>query len=61
MMFGSHLKSLVGFAVLFICLLTVGFSQNTPSQVVDTKAEESDKAKNLVVNVELVKIATSDL
>jgi VWFA-related protein len=56
MMVSSHLKSLAGFAVLLVCLPILIFSQNAPSQAVDTKSEENEKAKNLVVNVELVNV-----
>ncbi|MGH9429375.1 MAG: VWA domain-containing protein [Terriglobia bacterium] len=53
MMFGSHFKSI---AVSLVCLPLLVFSQNTPTQVLDTKTEESDKAKSLVVNVDLVNV-----
>ncbi|MSO22681.1 MAG: VWA domain-containing protein [Acidobacteria bacterium] len=56
MRFGSHLKTSTGFATFSICLLFLIFSENAPSQVVDTKTEESDKAKNLIINVDLVNV-----
>jgi len=56
MMFGSRLKLITGFAVLLMSLPFFVFSQNTPSQVLDTKIDDGEKAKNLVVNVELVNV-----
>lgn len=56
MMFGSRLKLITGFAVLLMSLPFLVFSQNTPSQVLDTKIDDGEKAKNLVVNVELVNV-----
>ncbi|MCI0422600.1 MAG: VWA domain-containing protein [Acidobacteria bacterium] len=58
-MFGSHLKIFAGFVILFFCLALLVFPQNPTSQVLDTKADEPDKAKNLVVNVELVNVLFS--
>ena len=57
MAFGSHLKFLAGFAILLVCLPLPVLSQNTPTtQVLDTKSDESEKAKNLVINVDLVNV-----
>jgi Ca-activated chloride channel homolog len=56
MMFGSHLKAIVGFATFLVCSPLLVLSQNTPAKVLDTKTEDSDKAKSLVVNVDLVNV-----
>ena len=56
MAFCSYLKVFAGFAILLVCLPLLVFSQKTPTQVLDTKSDESDKAKNLVINVDLVNV-----
>ena len=56
MAFCSYLKVFAGFAILLVCLPLLVFSQNTPTQVLDTRSDESDKAKSLVINVDLVNV-----
>ena len=56
MVFCSHMKAFAGLAIFLVCLPLLVFSQNTPTQVVDTKTDESDKAKSLVINVDLVNV-----
>jgi VWFA-related protein len=56
MAFCSDFKVCAGFAILLVCLPLLVFSQNTPTQVPDTKSDESDKAKSLVINVDLVNV-----
>jgi len=56
MAFRSHLKFSAGFAIFLVCLPLLVLSQNTPTQVVDTKSDESEKAKSLVINVDLVNV-----
>ena len=56
MVFGGYLRIIAGVAILFMCLPLLVLSQNPATQVLDTKADESDKAKNLVINVDLVNV-----
>ena len=56
MAFRSHMKVSAWIGILLVCLPLLGISQNTPTQVLDTKSEDSDKAKSLVINVDLVNV-----
>src|SRR4030095_3970800 len=56
MAFRSHMKVFAWVGILLVCLPLLGISQNTPTQVLDTKSEDSDKAKSLVINVDLVNV-----
>ena len=56
MVFSGYLRILAVVALLFVCLPLLVLSQNPATQVLDTKADESDKAKNLVINVDLVNV-----
>jgi VWFA-related protein len=56
MVFSGYLRIVAVVAILSVCLPFLVFSQNPATQVLDTKAEETDKAKNLVVNVDLVNV-----
>ena len=56
MRFGSPFKIIARFVILLTCWQLSAAAQNTSSQVLDTKTEESDKAKNLVINVDLVNV-----
>ena len=56
MVFSGYLRIVAVVALLFVCLPLLVLSQNPATQVLDTKADESDKAKNLVINVDLVNV-----
>jgi VWFA-related protein len=56
MAFCSHMNASAWIGLFLVCLPLLGFSQNTPTQVLDTKSEDSDKAKSLVINVDLVNV-----
>lgn len=56
MAFRSHMKVSAWIGILLVCLPLLGLSQNTSTQVLDTKSEDSDKAKSLVINVDLVNV-----
>src|SRR5262245_5451378 len=56
MRFGSPFKIIARLLILLTCWPLCPAAQNTSSQVLDTKTEESDKAKNLVINVDLVNV-----
>ena len=56
MAFRSHMKVSAWLGILLVGLPLLGLSQNTPTQVLDTKSEDSDKAKSLVINVDLVNV-----
>ena len=56
MVFSGYLRIIAVVAVLFVCLPLLVLSQNPATQVLDTKADEGDKAKNLVINVDLVNV-----
>ena len=56
MVFGGYLRIIAVVAIFFVCLPLLVLSQNPATQVLDTKADESDKAKNLVMNVDLVNV-----
>src|SRR5688572_6263792 len=56
MVFGGYLKVIAAVGILLVCLPFLVLSQNPATKVLDTKADESDKAKNLVVNVDLVNV-----
>jgi VWFA-related protein len=50
------MKASAWIGILLVCLPLLGLGQNTATQVVDTKNEDSEKAKNLVINVDLVNV-----
>jgi len=56
MRFGRPFKIIARLVILLTCWQLSAAAQNTSSQVLDTKTEESDKAKNLVINVDLVNV-----
>ncbi len=56
MVFSGYLRIVAVVALLFVCLPLLVLSQNPATQVLDTKADETDKAKNLVINVDLVNV-----
>jgi Ca-activated chloride channel family protein len=56
MAFCNHMKASAWIGILLVCLPLLGLSQNTPTQVLDTKSEDIDKAKSLVINVDLVNV-----
>src|SRR4030095_12342954 len=56
MVFRSHMKASAWIGILLVCLPLLVLSQNPSTQVLDTKTDEGDKAKNLVINVDLVNV-----
>ena len=56
MTFGSCWRITLGFLFLLVCLPLGVVSQNPATQVLDPKTEDAEKAKNLVVNVDLVNV-----
>jgi len=56
MVLGGYLKVIAVLTICLVCSPLPVLSQNPATQVLDTKTDESDKAKNLVVNVDLVNV-----
>jgi Ca-activated chloride channel homolog len=55
MRFVGHLKVLAS-GLLLLCFPLLVCAQNAPAQVVDAKTEDNEKAKSLVINVDLVNV-----
>lgn len=55
-MSGRSSKIVAGCVLFLVCCQRIGFSQNASSQVLDNKTEETERGKNLVVNVDLVNV-----
>lgn len=55
-MSGRSSKIVAGCVLFLVCCQRIGFSQNASSQVLDNKTEETERGKNLVVNVDLINV-----